>query len=75
MTKDKEIVVEVGQWMNKVVVDQEGTRLHFDARDLEEIVEVFRGIAEDVERRRSRSGGLKEAVWSRRRRRSGGCYE
>ncbi len=53
MTKDKELVVDVGQWMNKVVVDQEGARLYFDERDLEEIMEVF-------ERRRRRSECLKE---------------
>ncbi len=55
MTKDKELVVDVGQWMNKVVVDQEGTRLYFDERDLEEIMEVF-------ERSRRRSECLKEVV-------------
>lgn len=37
----KELVVEVGEFCNKIVTDDKGTRLHFDEGLLDEVIKML----------------------------------
>lgn len=43
MEEKEEIVIEVGDWCNKIVTDGKGTWLHFDKSLLGAIVELLEG--------------------------------
>ena len=41
---NKEVIVEIGEFCNKIVTDDKGVWLHFDRELLEEVIDMFEKI-------------------------------
>lgn len=43
----EEVIIEVGEFCNKIVTDDKGVWLHFDRCLLESVVDMFKGMGDE----------------------------
>jgi len=47
MSRKEVVVIEIGEFCNKIVTDDSGTKLHFDKCLLDDVIEMLEGLRDE----------------------------